>query len=152
MLVTTLFLNAVLALTLAAAPVPSAGAPAASPGEIAAFRGGRIGVPFTPCDIALFWDGLCTEACDARICVYVIHVKLVCGSTVVFDFAWMEVTVEEEGSEPRGCRYGLGDLPKGGPYPPKTYRPGCGEDRIILVDLGWNGDDPEIRAVSCIER
>lgn len=154
MLISTLFLNAVLAVSLAAPALPAAvsgAAPAVLPRESAAFRGGSVRVPFTPCDAGVWWDGLCTESCDARVCVMVIHVKLVCGSTVVFDFAWMEVTVEEDGSPPRGCRYGLGDLPKGGPYPEKTYRPDCGAGRIVLVDLGWNGDEPEIRSLACIE-
>jgi hypothetical protein len=143
----TLFLNAVLALTLVS---PALAGPALPKG--AAFRGGSVGIPFTPCTIGAWWDGLCTEACNARICIFVGHLKMVCGDVVVFDIAWMEVFVEEDGKPPSQCSFWIGDLPRSGAYPDRTYTPRCGDGRIIVVGLGWNGNEPDIQSVSCIER
>jgi len=156
MLFTNLVANAVLALSLVTpsfAPPRAALAPGAPTRSFyGIFRGGSVDVPYTPCSVGLWWDGLCTDSCDARVCVWVAHWKLVCAGAVVFDFGWLEVTVEEDGRPPRACGFAIGDLPKGGPYPAKTYTPRCGDAWLIVVDVEWSGDEPEIRALSCVER
>jgi hypothetical protein len=143
----TVVLNVVLAVSSLLAPaVPSGAAPVP-------FRGGSVGVPLTPCRIGLWWDGLCNDACGVRVCVFVGHWKLVCADAVVFDFMWMEVSVEsDDGGPPDRCLFVIGDQPKGGPYERKTYVPRCIDSYRIQVDVGWSGDEPDIRAVSCVER